>query len=135
MKLATKSSSATSIDILSNVTNRITHPPLSLSWMMSYVDDPIILILPFLPPPPLWGRFLGLDVVFLCELLPDLEGFFVLTAVEVGPSRPLQKSSVQMQAMISSFSTGLGTHCALGTMGRVTLMGERIVTFKPTRKI
>ena len=79
-------------------------------------------MIPFLPPLPLWGRFLGLAVVFLCELL--LGGFLVLTAVEVGPSRPLQKSSVQMQAMISSFSTGLGTHCALGTMGRVTLMGE-----------
>ena len=108
MKLATKSSYAPSIDILSNVANRITHPPLSLSWMMSYVDEPIILILPFLPPPRLWGRFLGLAVVFLCELL--LGGFLVLTAVEVGPSRPLQKSSVQMHAMISSFSTGLGTH-------------------------
>ena len=91
--------------------------------MMSYVDDPIILIIPLSPPPPLWGRFLGLVVVFLCELL--LGGFFVRTAVEVGPSRPLQKSSVQMHAMISSFSTGLGTHCALGTIGRVTLRGKR----------
>ena len=66
---------------------------------------------------------MGLAVVFLCELL--LGGFFVLTAVEVGPSRPLQKSSVQMHAMISSFSTGFGTHCGLGTIGRVTLRGQR----------
>ena len=63
---------------------------------------------------------MGRAVVFLCEVLG-----FVLTAVEVGPSSPLQKSSVQMHAMISSFSTGAGTHCALGTIGRVTLWRER----------
>ena len=44
-----------------------------------------------------------------------------ILGVDTAPSRPLQRSSVQMQAMtVSSFSTAFGTHCLVGEMGLLT---------------
>lgn len=67
------------------------------------------------------GGILGVELILGAGawVIRGGRGLGVVLVAPAVPSRPLQKSLVQMHAMMLASSTGLGTQAGLGSMGSV----------------